>query len=183
MDFEKVFQIVVNDFNEEDVAYALIGGFAVGVWGIMRTTTDLDFIILLKDSPKIEKIMKKHSYRCVYKTENVSQYVSDMKIFGEIDFLHAFRKTSLSMLKRAKELPVFGGKFKVKVLIPEDIIGLKLQALVNNKERKLREFTDIEAIMDCFGKDLNWTLVGEYFFLFKQEAKFKKLKAKYGDAK
>lgn len=55
MDFEKVFQIVVNDFNKEDVAYALIGGFAVGVWGIMRATTDLDFIILLKDSPKIEK--------------------------------------------------------------------------------------------------------------------------------
>ena len=162
MNFEKVFQIVVNDFNKEDVAYALIGGFAVGVWGIMRTTTDLDFIILLKDSPKIEKIMKKHSYRCVYKTENVSQYVSDIKILGEIDFLHAFRKISLSMLKRAKELPVFGGKFKVKVLIPEDIIGLKLQALSNESSRENREYADIESIMDHFRKRLDWKLIGEY---------------------
>ena len=58
MDFEKVFQIVVNDFNKEDVAYALIGGFAVGVWGIMRTTTDLDFIILLKNHCNFQIALK-----------------------------------------------------------------------------------------------------------------------------
>lgn len=41
--------------------------------------------------------MKENGYECKYKTENVSQYISPLKIFGEVDFLHAFREISLKM--------------------------------------------------------------------------------------
>jgi predicted nucleotidyltransferase len=183
VDFEKVLKLLIRDFEKENINYAIIGGFAVGALGIMRATMDLDFLVDAKDIPKLAKIMGKYNYRCVFKTENVSQYVSGIKIFGEVYFLHAFRKISLSMLKRAKEIPIFGEKFKIKVLEPEDIIGLKLQALVNDSSKETKEYADIEALMDYFKDKLNWDLIKEYFSLFEKENKFVELRQKYKNVK
>jgi len=179
MDFNKVLELILSEFEKEEVGYALIGGFALGALGIMRATMDLDFLIKYSDYSKVGKIMKKYNYKCVFRTENVSQYVSDIKIFGEIDFLHAFRKTSLSMLKRSRKLSVFEGKYRINVLTPEDIIGLKVQALVNDKTREPQEYVDIEAVMGHFKERLDWNLIEEYFFLFNKEDKFNELKEKY----
>lgn len=179
MDFEKVLKLLINDFESEAINYALIGGFAMGALGIVRATMDLDFLVEYNDLQKIERIMKKYNYNCVFKTENVSQYVSDIKIFGEIDFLHAFRKISRSMLLRAKEVPIFLGEFKIKVLAPEDIIGLKLQALVNDQSRATKEYFDIEAIIEHFNRELNWSLIEEYFNLFNKKEKYQELRRKY----
>lgn len=70
------------------------------------------------------------------------------------------------MLERAEEKDIFEGKFKIRVLRPEDIIGLKLQSLVNNPARTEREYLDIEALMDYYRKDLDWESIEEYFSLW-----------------
>ena len=72
---------------------------------------------------------------------------------------------------------------KIKVLRPEDIIGLKIQAAVNDSERAEREFLDIEALMNHYKERLDWDLIEEYFSLFEQEDKFKELKSKYAKIK
>ncbi|MFH1857163.1 MAG: AbrB/MazE/SpoVT family DNA-binding domain-containing protein [Candidatus Omnitrophota bacterium] len=179
MDFEKVIELVVGDFKKEKINYAFMGGFAMGALGVVRATADLDFLIDSKDALKVEKIMRKYSYQCVYKTENIAQYVSDVRIFGEIDYLFAFRKISLSMLKKSTETPVLDGKIKVKVLRPEDIIGLKLQALVNDKSRENKEYSDIEKIAEQFNQKLDWEALMDYFELFKKEKEYKVLRKKY----
>ncbi|MBA7695826.1 hypothetical protein ES703_104466 [subsurface metagenome] len=92
MDFIKVLHFLLDEFNKEKIQYALIGGFAMGAWGIMRSTMDLDFLVNKSDLGKIEKIMVRRLYKCFFKTENVSQYVSDLKPLGQVDYLHAFRK-------------------------------------------------------------------------------------------
>ena len=109
--------------------------------------------------------------------------MSDIKLFGAIDFLHAFRKISLTMIKRSKDLPVFNGSLNIRVVIPEDIIGLKLQALVNDSSRENREYADIEAIMAYYKEPLNWNLIEEYFSLFEQQEKYEELQKKYGSFK
>lgn len=181
MDFEKTLKLLIADFNKEGVRYALIGGFGLGVHGVARTTIDLDFLIAREDIHRIERIMKKYDYRSVFISENVSQYVSDVKTFGRVDFLHAFRSHSLKMLERATNRTVFGGGLSVKVLRPEDIIGLKVQAWVNDPSRKTKELADIAALMQLHGSALDWDLLREYFALFKKTAEYTKLKAKYGN--
>ncbi|MFN3551228.1 MAG: nucleotidyl transferase AbiEii/AbiGii toxin family protein [Endomicrobiia bacterium] len=180
MDFKTVLKLVIKNFKKENVRYALIGGFALGCLGISRTTVDLDFLVDKDDLPKIDKIMKDLGYKCRYKSENVSQYISPLKIFGEIDFLHAFRKISLRMLENTIEKPIFNGQLKIKILKPEDLIGLKIQAIVNDKERRNREFIDIEELMILYKGNLDWQLLEEYFSLFELKDKFKELKKKYG---
>ncbi len=183
MDLKTVLDLILESFQKENIRYGLIGGFALGLLGIPRATVDLDFLIHRDDLDKIDKIMRANNYDCVYKSENVSQYVSAIKIFGEIDFLHAFREVSVKMLGKAKELDIFEGKSKIKVLMPEDIIGLKLQALMNDPARLIREYLDIEALMDYYRKNLDWKSIEDYFSIFEQKEKFRELKSKYYDIK
>ena len=183
MDFEKVLPLIIKEFEKNNVRYALIGGFALGLLGVSRATVDIDFLVERDDIDKVENILQKFGYKCVYKTENVSQFVSGLKPFGEIDFLHAFREISKKMLKRAKTVKVFEGKIKLKVLLPEDIIGLKVQAIENDPSRYEKEMWDIKAIMERWKRKINWEIVKEYFLLFSREKEFLELKKRYGKGK
>ena len=183
MDFEKVLHTILDEFVKYKIRYAIIGGFAMGALGIMRSTVDLDFLVNYDDIAKIENIMSGHMYRCIYKTENVSQYFSDVKSFGQIDFLHAFRTISLSMLDRAIAVPIFNKSNTIRVLAPEDIIGLKVQALSNDPERELQEYADIQLIVKHFRGKLNWELIKDFFYLFNKEKEYEELKKKYSSFK
>ena len=183
MDFKATLEPILKGFYKENVRYGLIGGFALGVLGVPRSTVDLDFLVHREDLSKIDKIMKSNDYECVFKSENVSQYVSPVKIFGEVDFLYAFRKASLGMLERTEEKEVFAGSLKLKVLKPEDIIGLKVQAAANDQTKATKEYADIEALMEHSRTSLDWQLIEEYFSTFGQEKKFAELKTKFYNAK
>jgi len=103
MDFKSVLSILLKRFDENNIDYGLMGGFALGLWGVGRTTVDIDFLVKRDDMKKTDEIMLDAGYECKYKSENVSQYISSLKVFGEVDFLHAFREAILEMLKRAEE--------------------------------------------------------------------------------
>lgn len=66
-------------------------------------------------------------------------------------------------------------------LQPEDIIGLKIQAFINDPSRKSLDLADIEALMRIHGARLDWQLVESYFSLFEHEDLFASLKGRYGD--
>ena len=117
MDFKLVLEKLFTAFKEHNIRYALMGGFALGVWGVPRGTVDVDFLVHCDDMKKVNRIMGGLGYECRFKSENVSQYISPLKIFGEVDFLHAFRVPSLSMLERAVEKKIFDGTIAVMVLI------------------------------------------------------------------
>ena len=51
------------------------------------------------------------------------------------------------MLKKANKSKIFDNKLEIKVLRPEDIIGLKIQAIANNPSRLHKDFSDIEELI------------------------------------
>ena len=67
----------------------------------------------------------------------------------------------------------------MKVLLPEDLIGLKVQAFSNDRTREPIDLYDIETLMKLHGEGLDWELVGEYFELFDLSPLFIDLKGKY----
>ena len=83
MDFKSVLSILLKRFEENNIDYGLMGGFALGLWGVGRTTVDIDFLVKRDDMKKTDGIMREAGYECKYKSENVSQYVSPLKVFGE----------------------------------------------------------------------------------------------------
>ena len=99
MDFERVLRDLVFDFTEREVSYALIGGFALGALGVPRATMDLDFLVARDALQVVDEIMARRQYRLRYRSENVSQFVSDLAPLGQVDFLHAFREISTAMIE------------------------------------------------------------------------------------
>ncbi len=175
MDFKLVFEKLLNAFKEHNVQSALMGGFALGLWGVGRTTVDLDFLVNRDDMESVDMIMKEFGYECRYRSENVSQYISPLKVFGEVDFLHAFRKASLKMIKNADEKEVFDGLLKVKVLRPEDIIGLKLQAIKNNPSRQQKDVEDIESLLAVYKDKMDMSLIEQYVRILEMGDLYKKI--------
>lgn len=169
MDFKLVIGKLTEAFREHDVKYALIGGFAIGLWGAGRSTVDVDFLIRRDDMETVDRIMRDIGYECRYKSENVSQYTSPLNVLGEVDFLHAFREASVDMLERAESKEVFGGSLKIIVLKPEDIVGLKLQAAKNDPSRLQNEMQDIESLLSATDAAIDWHLIEKYARILELE--------------
>ena len=161
MDFKTVTSSLLQRFNERGVRYGLMGGFALGLWGVARSTVDLDFLVHRDDLAKIDGIMKDLAYECKFMSENVAQYTSPLDRYGEVDFLFAFREASRGMLERSVEKKIFGAELTIRVLIPEDLIGLKLQAIKNNPSRRGQDMADIKALCSL-QRELDWQLIRQY---------------------
>ena len=98
-----------------------------------------------------------------------------LKRFDDENIGYAFREASGKMLDRAVEKDIFDEKIRIKVLRPEDIIGLKLQALNNDPGRKEVDMQDVRELMAVQKGNLDLALVEEYFNLFGLEEVYREL--------
>lgn len=86
------------------------------------------------------------------------------------------------MLKRAESLEVFDG-VRVKVVQVEDLIGLKIQTLVNNPNRADRDWMDIRMLLDASAEQsarVDWELLADYLEIFRMKDKLSELRAWHG---
>lgn len=182
MDFIRVIETVAARLDEAGVRYALIGGFAMALRGVQRATVDLDFILMREDLEKADVIITDCGYRRAFRNENASHYLADDGALGRIDLLHAFRSPSLSMLDRADQIEVVPG-LRLPVVQHEDLIGLKVQALVNDPGRATADWSDIRMIVESCatgGREMDWDLVEEYLGIFNLTGKLVQLRTWYG---
>lgn len=175
MDYEIVLARLLDGFQRLHIRYALMGGFALGALGAPRATQDLDFLVHRDDLARLHDLLTSLSYRRIHHSENVSQYQGESVVWGFLDFIHAFRDLSLAMLERALEKPIFSSSKMIKVLTPEDVIGLKVQAMANQPKRKARETADIQALAAANPK-LDWARVEEFYQLFDMIGELEDLK-------
>ena len=182
MDFEIVLKRLIFEFSRLHIRCAAIGGFALGVLGVPRQTLDLDFLVHRDDLEKLDDALTALGYTRVFQSENVSQYRHPDTTWGSVDFIHAFRKISLAMLERAKDYPVGGGKQSLRTAQPEDVIGLKVQAMFNDPERRPQEQNDIERLMARYGRKLDWNRIQEFYEVFGFSDEAKKLRDRFDRA-
>lgn len=183
MDFERVLRQLLGLFAEERVSYAVMGAFALGAHGAARATADLDFLVRKDDMPRVHQRLTALGYVRIHHSDDVSQYAGKDAAWGSLDFIHAFRTLAAGMLDRAEQRPVFAGSMSVRVLQAEDVIGLKVQAMVNDPRRRAKEAADIEALLTLKGASLDWGRLAEYYGLFGLGADCEALKGRFGGAR
>ena len=106
-----------------------------------------------------------------FSTDEIISYVSPLKVFGQVDFLLARRKYTQAMMTRSKKTPIFDGEFEVKTILPEDLIGLKIQVISNDPQnRYLVDTPDIQRLLAMYQDKMDMGLVREYFRVFDKEA-------------
>lgn len=182
MDFERVLRTLLEAFAQQHIRYGAIGGFAMGALGVPRATADVDFLVHREDLPRLDHALTNLGYLRYAQTENVSHYRHPEKTWGALDFLHAFRKFALAMLDRTRECSIFNGTQTLRVVQPEDLIGLKVQAIANDPLRKSQEQADIEVLVMAYGKTLDWHRIQEYYELFELGAEARRLRKQFGHA-
>ena len=166
MDFKGVFRLLLSSFEKENIDCALIGGFALHVAGYTRATQDIDFLVKKEDAPKVKDILSSFGYECLFESEDIAQYRGKMKELGRVDFLLAHRTYAKRMLGTAIKADILDGQFQVKVVLPEDMIGLKVQSSSNQPERYHQDMADIECILRASAGKVNMEQVKEYFQIF-----------------
>lgn len=171
MKLEHVLKMLMERFRAEGIDFALSGGLALSTLGVLRFTKDIDFIVNEEDKEKVETIMLELGYeRQEFSTDEIVSYWSPLKVFGQVDFLLARRKYARAMMRNADLRPVFGGELQVNTVRPEDLIGLKVQAISNDpKNRYLIDKPDIQRLLKLHRDNMDMELVREYFRVFEKE--------------
>ncbi len=171
MKLEIVLKILMEKLCAAGIDFVLSGGLALSTMEVSRFTRDIDFIIREEDKEKVEAIMTELGYeRQAFSTDEIVSYWSPLEVFGQIDFLVARRTYTRAMMQNADVRPVFDGRLHVNTVRPEDLIGLKVQAICNDPEhRYLIDKPDIQRLLKLHRKKLDMDLVREYFRVFDKE--------------
>ena len=158
IDLRKTLLTASESLRNAGVSHALIGGFAMAIYGHHRATVDVDFLADGAKKELIKATLLKMGFNLKFESSEVLQFDG----VGLLDILLANRPVSLEMLKEAKQNSQIG----VYVLRPEDIIGLKIQAYKNDSTRMLKDQADIQMLLGSPTIDLK--LVKRYADLFSE---------------
>ncbi len=159
-------RLVLDACARDGVRVALIGGFALPFHGIQRATGDVDFLVEARAADTLDRTLLDAGLRRLHRSDETANYAADVSTLTGIDLLFARRPPTIAMLERAATYPVATGAVSVPVVDIEGLIGLKLQALVNDPRRRLRDQDDIEALVHRHVAHLDEALLREYFALF-----------------
>lgn len=148
------------------IDHALIGGLAVAAHGVQQSTIDVDLLIRDMDSDAAERALIAAGFTLKERTPETLHFGT----LGPLDVLLARRPPSQAMLDEA-----LSREGAVRLLRVEDIIGLKIQAMVNAPRRRARDEADIQALLALPGK-LDWDRIHRYADAFDERETIKRLR-------
>ncbi len=169
MDLRRTLTVLARELDARNARWALIGGLAMALHGVARTTFDVDLLIESKDLPALDEALAALGCKLTYRWEESSHYASGGERTCPVDVLHAHRPHSRAMLARAVRIPLEDGEPGLPVVELEDLIGLKVQAAVNDHQREPHELADGRALLEAAvagGRPVDMARVREYFDLF-----------------
>lgn len=154
---------IVNALNELNVPIALIGGLALAPHKVVRATRDIDFLTRQSDGDAIDSTLRRLGYRCIHRSADAANYLRNDE---RVDFLYAHRPAARQLLEEAADFVTPFGI--LRVVSVEGLIGLKLQAYVNDS-RRIQDLVDIRELLRVNRATLNLDKLREYFRLFERE--------------
>ncbi|MFC1812441.1 nucleotidyl transferase AbiEii/AbiGii toxin family protein [Thermodesulfobacteriota bacterium] len=171
MNLKEVLKTLIARFHERKIDFVLSGGLALSTMNIFRFTKDIDFVVHEEAKDAVHDVMKELGYdQQDFSSDEIISYLSPLKVFGQVDFLLARRKYTKAMMQRAQQKMVFDGEFEIKSLMPEDIIGLKVQAISNDPENRYPvDAPDIQRLLSMHRDHMDMELIREYFKIFDKE--------------
>ncbi len=165
MDFELALNQILYELKINDIEYGLVGGLALGILGIDRATSDIDFLVQNSDKDLVRKIMLELKYESIFHSINFSLFQSPLKALGEIDFIHPDTNTISEILSRKvnysinnifslsdEEISILREKKKIrstiKIPINEVLLFLKsYNEMINHRQKKIVPKSDGEWLI------------------------------------
>ena len=124
------FTVVLDFLRENEVEYAITGAAAMSVWGVIRASFDVDFVLLDSESRRrIVDFARGRGFDIILNMEG-RVTLRDRSTLLEYDFLFARTEAMIEMCRNAKLKYAFGRR--IRVAAPEDIILGKLWKMLES---------------------------------------------------
>jgi hypothetical protein len=144
--------------------FALIGGLALASQRVVRATQDIDLIVDLDAAEAVDERLRRRGYHCAHRSRDAANY---RRGDNGLDRIYASRPIARRLLAEA---PVVTTPFgPLKVVSAEGIIGIKIQAYVNDP-RRTQDLADIRSLLRANRGVLRMQEGRDYFKLFDREA-------------
>jgi hypothetical protein len=171
MDLKQLLKHAHDILTQAQIDHALIGGIALGAYGVQRFTNDIDFLIAGELRLQTRAAFIQYGFSVYYESVEVLQLEGS----GQIDILFANRPISRQLIADAKPIPGFG----IKCVSAEGIIGLKIQAYKNNPKREFQDKADILALIEK-NEQLDWSLLKTYADHFNEWGTIEEMRKRLG---
>ncbi len=132
---------IVDSFGENKLPYAIVGGVALALHGLVRATVDVDLVLCLKqeDFEKAEKALAQIGLksRLPVRAEDIikmrKEYINNRNLlaWSFVDYKNPHRQVDIlithDMRKLRTQTMSLAGK-KIKVITLEELLKMKLKA-------------------------------------------------------
>ncbi len=148
MDFQAVMSRLSAESRKQPFDLILVGGWALGAYGVARQTADIDFVCRDGDVGRVENVLAECGYQRVFRSDLFAKFRSDAVGLHDVDVLFVDGDTMRALLSEAKETAVGAAVFRVPAVL--HLIAMKLHALKHNAPRRLgRDLSDIVALVEA----------------------------------
>lgn len=154
MELEKGLLEIVSFFEDAAVPYMVIGGFANLVWGVPRTTRDVDITVQVAEED-LHEFLRKVGKAFSVLPADPEGFVKETRVLPvqtsneiRIDLIFAGLPYEKTALGRAREVKIQG--IAVRICSPEDLIVHKIIS------ERPRDREDVEGVFRQQGPDLDF---------------------------
>jgi hypothetical protein len=141
-----IFTYLADLFKKVNVTCVLVGGYALNVNKIQRTTFDIDFITSKEDFSKIEPDLISQGYSIYNRQDGFIQLKSSKLGYKDIDFLITNQFTLDKLMTDGKQQSI--GNRLFTVASPMHLLAMKLHSIAGNQDRFYKDFPDIINLCD-----------------------------------
>lgn len=146
---------VIDEFDRNKIDYAIVGGYALALHGIVRATVDIDLILRLNKTnfEAAEKIMNKLGLtsRIPVRAHDVivmrEEYIKNRNLiaWSFVDYKNPTRQIDILITKdyaRARIVKIKVGVRNIKVISLEELLAMK------EESSRPQDLIDIKAIIE-----------------------------------
>ncbi|MFH1453507.1 MAG: DUF6036 family nucleotidyltransferase [Armatimonadota bacterium] len=179
--FLETLEWICRKLETSDIPYMITGGSAVGFWGYIRTTMDIDIIIQIQ-SKKVEQFLKGLENEAYINIDEAEKSIRDKKMFNiilnkscfKIDIIPLNEKDEYEKEKFKNKVKINFQSKEIFIISPEDLIISKLiwNRLSGGSERQLK---DCESIYKLNSENLNLDYITKWVKILKLEETFNKI--------
>lgn len=154
MNFANVLRTVTDFLEERGTRYAVIGGVAIAMYGLPRTTLDLDLVVDAAVQEDLVRWLEMIGYQTLHRSSGYSNHSHQDTSWGTLDFVYVQGDTADKLFTGARRAQGPGG-LEVPLPRPEHLAALKVAAMKNDPDRAFREQGDIRFLLHLPGVDRN----------------------------
>ncbi len=172
---------VCKKLNFQKIPYMITGGSAVGFWGHIRTTMDIDMVIQIR-SNQVDGFLGAIKSEAYVDTQEAQAAVQSKRMFNiipnetlfKVDIIPLDEKNDYEMQKFGRRIKINFQEREIYVISPEDLIISKLMwsKSAGGSERQVK---DCESIWKINQENIDIDYIKQWLVILNIEEEFDKL--------